>query len=234
MALPQISTPKFEVKIPSTGKIIQYRSYLVREEKILMMAMESGDNKQILIAIKEVIKACTFNKIKVDDLALFDLEYIFLKLRAKSVGEAAKIGIKCDHCEHTETVSINLDSIEVFFPEKADKNHIIKLTDDVGVTLKYLSVDSVNGSGGSTADDMISIIAAGIENIFDAETVYPASQSTKEELVQFIESLNRSQLEKIEAFFKTTPRLEKKIKFTCTQCSKDTEVTLSGLNSFFA
>ena len=234
MALPQISTPKFETKIPSTGKTLQYRSYLVREEKILMMAMESGDPKQILIAIKEVIKACTFNKIKVDDLALFDLEYIFLKLRAKSVGETAKIGIKCDHCEHTESVSINLDSIEVFFPEKADKCNIIQLTPEIGVTLKYLSVDSVNSGGGSTSDDMISIIAAGIENIFDAEQVYPASDSTKAELIAFIESLNRSQLEKIEAFFKTTPRLEKNIKFTCTKCSGVTETVLSGLNSFFA
>jgi len=242
MPLPIIESPKYEVQIPSTGKVISYRPYLVKEEKILMIALESQDAKQALNAIKDVIKTCTFNTIDPEKLTMFDLEYIFLKLRAKSVGETTTIRLKCDECETYTNVDINLDSIPLFWPNGEKTNKTIKLTDKIGVTLQYITLDKMSRFNLNLKNDedklkiMTDMISASIESIYDQDSVYAASDSTKEELDKFVDMLNRTQIESIEKFLSGMPRLEKKIEFKCCndKCNHDNSMTLTGLQSFFA
>lgn len=237
MALPTIETPKYEVKIPSTGKRIQYRPYLVKEEKILMIAMESNDQAQIIEAIKDVIKACTFDKVDPDKLATFDLEYIFLKLRAKSVGEVSKVGLICEKCTKSTTVDINLDTIEINMASVPSNK--IQLTDKIGVTLcwpKIKTLNKITGTQENTRiDNVMEIIAGCIESISDDKKLYPASEHSKEELMQFLESLNQAQFAKIQQFIEATPRLEHTIEFDCSNkdCKCKNSMVLSGIQSFF-
>lgn len=233
MALPTLSSPKFEIKLPSSGKTVQYRPYLVKEEKILLMAMESKDSKQILTAVQDVIDACTFGKVNSSEIPLFDLEFLFLKLRAKSVGEVAKLILKCEIDGHENEVSVNLDEVKVVKP--AEVNNVIPLTDKVGVTLRYPSVKDVSSIEGDiqSSDSLISLIASSIESIYDETAVHLAKDSTHEEMKSFVESLNRTQFQKIEKFFMSMPRLEHTIKYTCSKCGHENSVTLVGLQSFF-
>lgn len=238
MALPRIEAPKYSVKIPSTGKTFQYRPYLVGEEKILMIAMESENQAQILQAIKDVVKACTFDKIEPDKLCTFDLEYLFLKLRAKSVGEISKVGLKCEKCDKATTVEINLDEIAVKTDDLPSGR--IKLTETIGVTMTWPKVklidqlDSANKD--SKLDNITDIVLSCIDNIFDDKKVYPADEQTREELVQFIDSLNQSQFAKIQEYIEKMPKLEHTIQFDCTNkdCNHHNTLTISGMASFFA
>jgi hypothetical protein len=240
MPLPILQSPKYEVKIPSTGKKVTYRPYLVKEEKILMIAMESGDQKQILNAMKEVISNCSFGKIEADSLCTFDLEYIFLKLRSKSVGETSKIKIKCEKCETSTSIEINLDSIEIDMTNRPESN--IKLTDDVGVTMSWpkmkaateLAVSNEKESD-SKVGSAIDVIISCIDSIYDKTKVYKSSEQTKEEMMQFIDSLNQSQFAKIQEFIEAMPKLEHLAKFKCSdpKCGHQNEITLSGMQNFF-
>ena len=245
MTLPTLTAPIYETNIPSTGKSIEYRSYLVKEEKILMIASESNDNKQALKAMKEIIRSCTFDKVDVDKLTLFDIEFIFLKLRAKSVGETARIKLKCEKCEVYTDNHIDLDSIEVELPKKEDENYQdknIKLTESVGMILQYVSVDkmtkfNLNPDSESDKLKMLNdLMIASIESIYDADKVYNANDCTKEELIKFIDSLNRAQMQKVENFMSNVPKLEKKVQFKCCkpECGHVNVIVLSGLKSFFA
>ena len=239
MPLPILEAPRYEVTVPSTGKKYSYRPYLVKEEKILMIALESNDEKQILNAMKDVIESCTFNKIKADNLCTFDLEYIFLKLRAKSVGEVSKVGLKCEKCEKSTPVEINIDEIEIDMNKKPKST--IKLTEKISVTLSWPKMkDAVNfvkteENQNDRVNTAIDIIASCIEAIHDNTKTYKAEDSTKEELIQFIESLNQKQFAKIQEYIEAMPKMEHTANFKCSDknCGHDNSIVLSGLQNFF-
>lgn len=235
MPLPILETPKYSLTVPSTGKTIEYRPFLVKEEKILLIAQETNDDSSILSALKDIIKACTFDAVNPSELTSFDIEYIFLKLRSKSVGETSDIRCKCEKCQTLNDISINIDNIEITWPIERD-NNVIMLTDTIGITLKYLSVadiDKLNLSSKKQADTIIETVIAMIENVFDDKGVYPAAQTSHTEMVTFISSLNRSQMSKIEEYINNLPKLQHDIKFTCISCKHTNEITLTGTQSFF-
>lgn len=238
MALPQLNTVKYDMVIPSTGKQIKYRPFVVREEKVLLTSLESGDAQQITNAMRDIVEVCTFKEVDIKSLAMFDLEYIFLKLRAKSVGENADITVRCtnEECEHMNPVQVNLDSVELVGDPKAEAT--IALTDEVGVSLKYPTVKRLEEiMKGQTAENqldvVIGMIAASIDSIYDASAVYPAVDSTPVELIDFIDSLNKEQFGKIQEFFDHFPKLKEDISFTCEKCGTHSDVSLEGLNDFF-
>jgi len=231
MALPQLNTAKYTTMVPSLNKEVTFRPYLVKEEKILMLAMESQDNKQIMRAVKDVIKACVLDEINVEKLAMFDIEALFLALRSKSVGEKVDVRLKCTNCEHLNDISIDLD--EIVLPDGAI-DPVIQLTDDVGVTMRYPSINDVEGmnqEGG--VKEMMKIIAICIENIFDADSVYSSDSYSEKELNEFIDGLNSGQFQKISKFFEDLPAITHNVKFNCVSCSEKNDVELKGIASFF-
>lgn len=239
MALPVLQTPKYETQIPSTGKKIQYRPYLVKEEKILMLASETEDQAQIMQAVKDVIRACTFEKVDPDKLCTFDLEYLFLRLRAKSVGEVSKISIKCEKCEKPTAVEINLDDIKIDMTDRPSGK--IKLTDTIGVNLVYPSLRDAtkimnkNDKESSKVNSVMDVIVACIDSIYDDKKLYPASESSTEELVAFVESLNQAQFSKIQQFIESMPKLQHTVNFKCAakDCGCSNSVVLEGMQNFF-
>jgi len=236
MSLPIVlNAPKYELELPLSKKTINYRPYLVKEEKLLMMAMESSDQKMILKTIQDIIDACTFGEIKAKHLPTAELELIFLKLRSKSVGETSVIGYKCTECGSTNEVSVNLNDINIE-QDKVVSNKIM-LTDKVGVMMKYPTTDDVMkviGSGASDVSNTFAVVGACIESIFDSENVYPTSESDKKDVEAFIDSLNTQQFNKIKDFFESMPKLKKDISFACTSCEHHNHVVLEGLQNFFA
>ena len=238
MPLPKINTPTYELEIPSTNKKIKYRPFLVKEEKILIIAMESEDPKQITDAIKTVITNCVITKgIKVDDLSTFDIEYLFLNIRGKSVGETVEVLITCPDDNITQVpVSINLDDIKV----EVDENHSkdIKLDENTSIRMKYPSmlefVRNNFGSGDVTVDDSFDLISSCIEQIYTEEESWTSSDFTKNELLEFIEQLNSKQFKQIEKFFETMPKLSHTVKIKNPETGVESEVILEGLTSFFA
>ncbi len=238
MALPKIITPTYELVIPSTDEKIKYRPFLVKEEKILLLAMESGENNDIVQAIKDIVDECTFNKLK-DKLGLmptFDVEYIFLNIRAKSVGEIATLRLRCpDDYETIAKVDVNLTEIEV----QTDEGHTnkIELTDEMGIVMKYPTIDSfaVNGITEITASNMLDVIGTCILQIYEqkGEKVYEAKDQTKKELSDFIEQLQSKHFKKVQQFFDTMPKLKHIIKVKNPKTKKESEIVLAGLNDFF-
>lgn len=237
MALPIIETPKYETKLPSTGKKVQFRPYLVKEEKILMIASESEDPVQITNAVKDVVRACTFDKLDPDKLTTFDLEYIFLKLRSKSVGESSKINIKCEKCEKSTTVEINLDEIEIDMSKKPSGK--VQLTETIGLNLVYPSMRVATRlsqkQNDNKAESAMDVVISCIDSIFDDKKIYPASESTREELLQFVESLNQNQFGKIQEFIQSMPKLQHTVNFKCAnkECGCDNSIVLEGIANFF-
>lgn len=238
MALPQLNTVKYDMVIPSTGQQVKYRPFVVREEKILLTSLESGDATQITNAMRDIVEVCTFKEVNVKSLAMFDLEYIFLKLRSKSVGEKAEITIKCsnEECGHMNPVTIDLDAVELQGDPTAKAT--IALTDEVGVSLNYPTVQRLEDvMKGSTPENQIDLVigmlAASIESIYDASSVYPAVDSTPQELIDFIDSLNKEQFTKLQDFFENFPKLKEEVKFTCEKCGTQNDQVLEGLNDFF-
>ena len=230
MALPKLETPTYNVVIPSSKREVEIRPFLVKEEKVLMIAQESKDNKQILKAIKTILIACSDGKIKPDELTVYDIEYLFLQLRAVSVGETADLKVKCAACDHEDEVTINLKEIEVVFPEKeVDSN--IDLGKGVGMTLKPISMKEVESI--KDDQDLLETIALTIDTIYDDDNVYPAKDSTKKELVEFVESLSHSHLEKIQEYIQNQPKLRYELTWTCTKCGHNNKIVLEGLQSFF-
>ncbi len=238
MPLPKISTPSYFLTLPSTGKEIKYRPFLVREEKLLVLALESEDTKQITEAIKTVIKNCIETRsIKVESLPTFDIEYLFLNIRGKSVGEEIEVNVICpDDGETTVPVKINVDEIEV---QKFD-NHTktIKLDDHVMLEMKYPSLEQFikNNFDFNAANDMdqaFDLISSCIEKIYTKDEVWVATDVTKKELTEFLEQMNSSQFKQIEKFFETMPKLSHKIKVTNPNTKVESEVVLEGLSSFF-
>ena len=230
MPLPKISTPSYELELPSTGETVNYRPFLVKEEKLLVIALESEDTKQITTAIRNVIRNCGLTKgIKVEDLPTFDIEYLFLKLRSKSIGEISEIGLKCTdmECGGVNQISINMDEIEITKPE--GHNRKIMISDEVGVMMSY----PVMKTSGITEEDGMAIVKDCIEMIFTEEETHERDSFTSKELDEFIDSMDTKQFAKIKEFFDTMPKLQHTINYKCEKCGEDKEVTLQGLDSFF-
>jgi len=238
MPLPKIATPTYELELPSTGQSIKYRPFLVKEEKVLVIALESEDNKQITTAIKAVLKSCILNKgVKVESLPTFDIEYLFLNIRGKSVGEQIEVMVTCPDDKKTKVpTSINIDSIKVQIDDKHSKD--IVLDDQYTLRMKYPSlsefiknnfanIDDIN------VDDTFELIASCIEQVYSEEESFAASDCTKKELSQFLEQLNSSQFKMIETFFDTMPKLSHTVKVTNPNTGVENEIILEGLQSFF-
>ena len=234
MALPTMDLPTYELEVPSTKKKIKFRPFLVKEEKVLLMALETDEEKNIKDAVLQLLKSCISTRIKLENLASFDLEYIFLNIRAVSVGEVVQMNITCQDDEKTQVkYNLNLTDVNVLFPE--GHSNKIMLTDNLGVIMKYPSFDGfVQGQfTNNTEFDVIKVIAESIDQIFEGEDVYDESTTTKKEFVQFVESLTNPQLEKIQEFFETAPRLEHSFKVTNPNTGVESDYTLRGLASFF-
>ena len=234
MALPTMDLPTYDLVIPSNKKKIKFRPFLVKEEKILLMALETDDEQNIKDAVFELLKACITTRIKLENLASFDLEYIFLNIRAVSVGEVVQMNITCQDDEKTQVkYNLNLTDVDVIFPKGHDNK--IMLTDTLGVIMKYPSFDGfIQGQFTNEKEfDVIEVIAESIDQIFEGEDVYDESTTNKKEFLQFVESLTNTQLEKIQAFFETAPRLEHSFKVTNPNTGVESDYTLRGLASFF-
>ena len=239
MPLPKIATPTYELELPSTHKKIRYRPFLVKEEKVLIMAMESEDQRQITNAIKNVISNCVLSRgIKVDQLSTFDIEYLFLNIRGKSVGETVEVLITCpDDGETQVPVTIDLDAIKV----KSSPEHTrdIVLDENLTMRMKYPSLDEFIKSNfsfedGMGVDESFQLIASCVEQIYNEEESWSASDSTKKEMLTFIEDLNTKQFKEIENFFDTMPKLSHTITVKNPNTEVESEVVLEGLSSFFA
>jgi len=237
MALPILTTPTYELEVPSTTAKIKYRPFLVKEEKILLIAMESNDNAEIIQAVKTIVSECTFNKLDLGKMPMFDVEYIFLQIRAKSVGEISNLSLLCqDDMKTYANVQVNLSEIEV---EVLDGHtNKIELTDEMGIIMTYPTIDSFASTGitNITSTNMLDVISSCILQIYDkkGEEVHFAKDQTKKELSDFIEQLNTKQFREIQRFFDTMPRLTHTVKVKNPKTQVVNEVILSGLNDFFA
>ena len=234
MALPQLNTARYQVFVPGLGKEVSFRPYLVKEEKILMLAMESNDQKQILSAVTDVIKACVLDDINVDNLAVFDIELLFINLRQKSVGEGITVSMNCTECETQNQVDVDLDELEI--PTISDDDKIIMLTDNVGVTMRYPSFKDVKKFKPQELekiDGVMSLLKECIVNIFDAEDVHDTRDISKKELSDFVDGMNNSQFQKLSSFFEGMPSLKTVLKFKCTNCGHENVHEVRGLQNFF-
>ena len=238
MPLPKISTPTYELVIPSTGKKIKYRPFLVKEEKILIIAMESEDTTQIANAVRDVIKSCVLSRgFKVDELATFDIEYLFLNIRGKSVGEEVEVLVTCPDDGSTKVpMNIVLDDIGIQY----DDNHSpdIKLDDSLTLRMKYPSMDQFVKNNFAiddvNVDETFDIITSCIEQVYNEEESWSVKDCTKKELKDFIESLSSKQFKEIENFFSTMPKLSHTVTITNPNTGKENDIVLEGLASFFA
>lgn len=237
MALPKIVTPNYTLKLPSTGKQVKYRPFLVKEEKLLLMAMENENEGETIGTIKQIITDCTDVK-SVEELPTFDIEYLFLKIRAKSVGETSKVLITCpDDGETDVSIDIDLSNIEVI--TDPDHNKKIEITDKVGMVMKYPSLDTfvkmnITGSQQSEIDQVFDLAADCIDNIYDENQIYLGADTPRKEKIDFLEQMDSSQFQKVQKFFETMPKLKKTIVVTNPKTSVESEVVLEGLASFFA
>ena len=239
MPLPTIATPTYELEIPSIKKKIKYRPFLVKEEKILIIAMESEDAKQIANAVKDVISNCIITKgIKIEELSTFDIEFLFLNIRGKSVGETVDVLVTCPDDGVTQVPrSINLDEIQVKIDP--DHNRDIKLDDSLTLRMRYPSMNEfVKANFGTgenvSVDDTFDLICSCIEQIYSEEESWTAADSTKKELIEFVEQLSSKQFKEIEKFFETMPRLSHKVEVVNPKTGVESEVILEGLANFFA
>ena len=240
MPLPKIATPSYELELPSTGKTIQYRPFLVKEEKLLVIALESEDIKQITNAIKAVIRSCILTKgIKVETLPTFDIEYLFLNIRGKSVGEDISVNLTCPDDNETQvTVDVNLDDIKV---EKShDHTNQIKLDTNLMMELKYPSLNEFiknnfdpNDTSKNPMEQSFDLVGSCIDKIYNEDEVWVAADCTKKEITHFLDSMNSNQFKEVENFFESMPKLSHTVKITNPNTKVESEVVLEGLASFF-
>lgn len=237
MPLPKLVVPEYELELPSTKETVKYRPFLVKEEKLLLTAMQLGEEKDMMNAVKTIIKNCTNLKGRVDNLATFDIEYLFLKIRSKSIGEVSKIMVVCPDDDETQVeVEIDLESIEVSWP----KNHStkIELTDTVGLIMKYPSLDTfvkLNFSGVDiTVDNIFDLSVSCMEQIYEGDEVHDVKTYTKKELLEFLESMKSDQFLKLQNFFSDMPKLEHDIEVENPKTGVKSTVKLEGLGAFFA
>ena len=239
MPLPKIATPVYELELPSTGETIQYRPFLVKEEKVLVIALESEDTQQITTAIKNVIKNCIQSKgIKVETLPTFDIEYLFLNIRGKSVGEEIEVNVTCPDDGVTQVpITINLDDIQV--QKNEDHTNRIKVDDSIMMEMKYPSLEqfiknNFNFEDGNAMEQSFDLIATCIDKIFTEDEVWAVEDCTKKEIVEFLEQMNSSQFKEIEKFFETMPKLSHSITVKNPKTKKENAIVIEGLAGFFA
>jgi len=237
MKLPTMVAPTYELKLPSTGEKVAYRPFLVKEEKILLMAMESGNSKEMSTAIRKIIDSCTEGKLDLEVLPLFDVEYIFLQLRAKSVGEIAEPMVACPDCNEATKIKLDISKIKVSKEKENDPK--IQLTEDIGIMMKYpqlilsdeLETTDINVD--SDSELAFDVIIKCVDKIWQGDNVWAAKDVGLDGVKEFIESLTQEQFLKITNFFETMPQLKHTIDYTCPHCEKKNKVILRGLNSFF-
>ena len=237
MALPKLGYPTYELELPSNGKTVKYRPFLVKEEKVLLLALEAEDEKQIISAVKDLIKNCVISRIKVETLPSFDLEYLFLKIRAASIGEVINLTVTClDDNETTVETEININ--EVTIKKEKDHNAKIMFDDTTGIVMRYPSmkefVDREFLQKEMKTEEVYGFIAESIDQIFDAEEVYDKTTTTKKEFREFVDGLTTKQFEKIQKFYATAPKLSHTFKVMNPKTGKESEYTIEGLQSFFA
>ena len=239
MPLPTISTPTYELILPSSDRKIKFRPFLVKEEKILILAMESQDSKQIAQAVKDVLKKCILTRgIKVEKLSTFDIEFLFLNIRGKSVGEDIEVMVTCPDDKKTQVpMSINIDSIKV--QKDKDHNRDIQLDDTYTLRMRYPSLDEfIKNNFGAVeqmnVDDTFDLIASCIDQVYSEEESWASEDCTKKELNDFVESLNSSQFKLVEKFFETMPKLSHTVQVTNPNTQVESDITIEGLQNFFA
>ena len=238
MSLPKINTPEYTLTIPSSDEEIIYRPFLVKEEKVLLIAQETGTEKSIYQAIKTLIQSCCFGKVDVDKLPLFDIEYIFLQIRAKSVGEVSTLEVTCPDDEETKVkIEVDLTTLKVEMDEKHSPR--IQLTDDIGLLMQYPNLASILAMGvedeaaGATIDKMFRMMQDCMYQIWQGEETFDAMDYSNKEKKEFLESLNHTQFEKIQAFFDTMPTVKYEVEVINPKTKVKSTVTLEGMNSFF-
>lgn len=236
MALPKLNDkPKYEVVIPSTQKTVRFRPYLVKEEKVLMMAMESKNQKQMLEAVVDTITACIDEPVQKNSLTIFDVEYLFTQIRSKSVGETATVGLKCEKCEHTNEVQVKLDNIKV---DMVKTNDTIDLADNIKLKMQYpkyqniINTESLQDES-STTQQTFDMIIQCIESVQTEEENIKISDEPREDVMAFIESLNTQQFNKIREFVEKMPKLKHNLKYACEKCGHNHDIVLEGMNDFF-
>ena len=233
MSLPVINTPTYELEVPSTKDTLTYRPFLVKEEKILLMAMEEEDQKHMVNAVRTIVDNCTFKTLKVNKMPMFDLEYVFLNIRAKSVGEVASVKVLCDDDEETYVdIDIPLEEIEVKF-HKGHTN-IIDLTDDIKIEMAYPTFEMLESFDSEDTKAIFDLMGKCVERVIDGETIHERADFNKKELTDFLDSLNTKQFGEMQKFFETMPKLSHDVEFTNPKTKKKHKKTLEGLNSFFA
>lgn len=244
MALPKIDVPIYNVKLISTGKTIRFRPFSVKEEKIFLMANESDDVQSIIDSTKQVLENCVLDEIDIETLPVFDIENIFLNIRARSIGEIVNLRYKCNNdikdegseethkCNNVVEIELNVLEIEPTIDSKNEKK--IEITDKMGFVMKYPSLDMLrNYTSNNEVDAILELTVGCIDYIYDDERIYYTKDSTKEELVEFVESLLSKDLEKIKLFFDTMPKIKKDVPFKCNKCGHEEVIEIEGIESFF-
>ena len=237
MTLPSIETPRYELTLPSTDKVVQYRPFLVKEEKILLVAMESNDNKEILNAIREILTACTYEEIDVNTLPIFDIEFIFLQIRSKSVGEVSKVKLLCpDDKETYADVEIDLTKVNVQVDDAHTNNVVIDENRKLGIVFNYPTLEMTKAGFNVTdtdIDSLFEIMANSINHIYEGDKIYPSKDSTKEEMKKFLEGLPQTAFNKIKTFFETMPQLRHSVEVENPKTKVKSTIVLQGIRDFF-
>lgn len=240
MALPKIDIPTYELTLPISKKKLTIRPYLVKEQKLLFMAAESGDKESIIRAIKQIFSNCVIGEIDIDSLPLVDIEYVFLHLRARSVGEVVDLKYKCENvltndetCNNTLDVSFNL--LDIKLKNEEIYNDVVMITNDVGIKFKYpdYSIIEQHDTDENIGETSLEIILKSIDYIFEGDKIYYAKETSKDELIEFLDSLNQTQFKNIEKYFENLPVLNKQTEIVCSKCGYKHNITIEGIESFF-
>ena len=241
--LPKLDVPVYEVKLISTDKTIRFRPFLVKEQKLFLMASESDDQKETVNVIRQVLKNCILDEIDVDNLSTFDLEFLFMNLRARSVGEIVDLKYKCNNTikdesgedkKCTGSVEFNLNLLEIQPTKNPEHNTKIQLTENLGICLKYPTFEMIQKYETMNENDvMLNVLIDCVDYIYDKEQIYYAKDSTKEEIIEFIDGLQQSHLEKIKIFFDTMPEIKKDVHFKCPKCDYEEDIEIKGMQNFF-
>lgn len=227
MPLPVMNTPTFKVNIHSLNKDIEFRPFLVKEEKILILAQESNEPKEMIKAMQDIVTSCSGGAVDGRELPFFDLQYAFIQLRSQSIGNITDFILICGECGHKTETTLDLNSLTIDFPE--NHSNKVMLSDTVGVTMKYPKAEILVDDETPAFD----LVVACVDKIFDQDEIYDAEDEGKEEVEKFINSLSTQQFEKIVEFFQTSPRLEKTIDYTCVKCGTENTVLIDGVENFF-
>lgn len=243
MALPKIDVPIYEVKLVSTGKPVRIRPFLVKEQKLFLMASESDDPKETISVIRQVLKNCVLDEIDVDNLPTFDLEYLFMNLRARSVEEVVDLRYKCNNTVKDEkgeeqtckgVVEFKLNLLEVEPTKNPNHTNKVQLTENLGICLKYPTFEMINRYENMSENDiMINVLTDCIDYIYDRDNIYYAKDTSKKELEEFIDNLQQKDLEKVKTFFDTMPEIKKDVHFKCPKCAYEEDMTIKGMQNFF-